>query len=230
MKNQYFGDVNDYRKYGILRCLSEAGHVLGIHWMLTPDDLGRDGRKLAYLDTPTPWAAHDPGLYSFLRNEVKSGTRDIRAVERAQLLGGAKYFNEHVPERGVGRGEHLLNALGQLAGSTLIFFDPDNGIEVSSKPVRATGSSKYVYWNELQAAWERKHSILVYQHYPRVQRSRFETDLATECLARLDVWPLLFRTGNVLFLLLSQPDHADWATDAVFEVRRHWQGQVEVGA
>ena len=24
MKNQYFGDVNDYRKYGLLRCIAEA--------------------------------------------------------------------------------------------------------------------------------------------------------------------------------------------------------------
>jgi hypothetical protein len=45
MKNQYFGDVNDYRKYGLLRALQSTwnGSLL-VAWMLTPDDGGRDGR------------------------------------------------------------------------------------------------------------------------------------------------------------------------------------------
>ena len=44
MKNQYFGDVNDYRKYGLLRVLQrEANLRCVVAWMLTPDD-GRDPR------------------------------------------------------------------------------------------------------------------------------------------------------------------------------------------
>ncbi len=39
MKNQYFGDVNNYRKYGLLRRLAGDGEVsIGICWMLTPND------------------------------------------------------------------------------------------------------------------------------------------------------------------------------------------------
>jgi len=37
MKNQYFGDINDYRKYGLLRCFAEAGLNIGVCWMLTPE-------------------------------------------------------------------------------------------------------------------------------------------------------------------------------------------------
>ncbi len=229
LKNQYFGDVNDYRKYGILRCLSKAGHVLGIHWMLTPDDLSRDGRKLAYLDSPNSWGSHDPALHSFLRSAVGSGERDVRAVERAELLGRAKFFNGIVPERGVGRDEQLRVALDHLAGSTLIFFDPDNGVEVSSKPVGATGSAKYVYWSELHAAWNRGQSLLVYQHYPRVQRSRFEEGISAACKDQLGASPLLLRTGNVLFLLLSHAAHEGWAMRATADIERRWRGQIEVG-
>ena len=36
MKNQYFGDITDYRKYGILRVLESAGIKTGVCWMLTP--------------------------------------------------------------------------------------------------------------------------------------------------------------------------------------------------
>ena len=33
MKDQYFGDINDYRKYGLLRPI-----IASSGWMLTPDD------------------------------------------------------------------------------------------------------------------------------------------------------------------------------------------------
>ena len=45
MKNQYFGDINDYRKYGLIRILSNSGIIrTGICWMLTPDDTRTDGK------------------------------------------------------------------------------------------------------------------------------------------------------------------------------------------
>jgi len=35
MKNQYYGDVNIYRKYGLIRILSNSGIVrMGICWIL----------------------------------------------------------------------------------------------------------------------------------------------------------------------------------------------------
>ena len=35
MKNQYFGDINDYRKYGLLRILTNGGEVdTAVCWML----------------------------------------------------------------------------------------------------------------------------------------------------------------------------------------------------
>ena len=44
MKNQHFGDISDYRKYGLLRALQSSGDGrLLVAWMLTPDDGSRDG-------------------------------------------------------------------------------------------------------------------------------------------------------------------------------------------
>ena len=60
MKNQYFGDINDYRKYGLLLALQSngAGSLL-VAWMLTPDDGGRDGGLRSYLKVPDIWAKYD---------------------------------------------------------------------------------------------------------------------------------------------------------------------------
>ena len=49
MKNQYVGDVNDYRKYGLLRCLVSSGELRTlVAWMLTPDDDSSDGKLRGY--------------------------------------------------------------------------------------------------------------------------------------------------------------------------------------
>ena len=39
MKEQYVGDVSDYRKYALLRALSQSGTIkVGVCWMLTLPD------------------------------------------------------------------------------------------------------------------------------------------------------------------------------------------------
>jgi len=39
VKNQYFGDINDYRNYGLLRILISGGGIKTIVcWVLRPDD------------------------------------------------------------------------------------------------------------------------------------------------------------------------------------------------
>ena len=61
MKNQYFGDVNDYRKYGLLRILSASGQAgVGVCWMLTPSDGRTDGQLLTYLDQPARYRNFAP--------------------------------------------------------------------------------------------------------------------------------------------------------------------------
>jgi hypothetical protein len=50
MKDQYFGDVNDYRKYGLLRALSSVTRLpIGVCWLLTGPDSRSDGEFRRYL-------------------------------------------------------------------------------------------------------------------------------------------------------------------------------------
>ena len=54
MKNQYFGDINDYRKYGLMRVLAQRSSLaLGICWLITEDDEHGDGELRAYLSNPS---------------------------------------------------------------------------------------------------------------------------------------------------------------------------------
>ena len=60
MKNQYFGDVNDYRKYGLLRILTGFGSMTScVCWMLTADDGRPDGGQVDYLLKPAFWSKYE---------------------------------------------------------------------------------------------------------------------------------------------------------------------------
>jgi hypothetical protein len=149
VKHQYFGDVNDYLKYGLLRELIRADLKLGVCWMLTPDDSSGDGRKTDYLKKPTLWRGHDSELFDHLRESVlHEGVRNVAAIQ--QLI-PADYVSSLVPEERQARVEWMRAAL-QGVRPDVWFFDPDNGIEVSSVASLTRRSTKHVYWDELEAA------------------------------------------------------------------------------
>jgi hypothetical protein len=52
-----------------------------------------------------------------------------------------------------------------------MFFDPDNCFEVPSKPRSHRGSSKYVYWSEVEETFRMGHSVIVFQHFSREERT-----------------------------------------------------------
>ena len=87
MKNQYFGDLADYRKYGLWRALAGAGLRAGVCWMLTPDDRSGHGRRAGYLRRPE-WKQCDPPLFEFLRRRREAGALHIREAENENRPGG----------------------------------------------------------------------------------------------------------------------------------------------
>ena len=50
MKNQYFGDIGDYGKYGLLRFLAQNGVKIAVNWYLTTNDGSGDGKHVSYLE------------------------------------------------------------------------------------------------------------------------------------------------------------------------------------
>lgn len=230
MKNQYFGDINDYLKYGLLRCLGRVGEFkTTVCWMLTPDDAGGDGGKLAYLLQPERWEERDPALYRFLQQTLltgflEQGKRDLKKIEEADLLGACSYHSEIIPDNGDKR-SHYMNTLGRIAvDSELLFFDPDNGMQVDSVAPGARNSSKYLYWSEVNRWFSRGCSLLIYQHFPRKQREEFMEQTARSFLGNTGapvVWT--FRTPYVAFFLVSQSAHQARFKACVEEVDAKWE-------
>jgi hypothetical protein len=94
--------------------------------------------------------------------------------------------------------------------NALLFFDPDNGIEVASVRKGHRNSARYLYWDEVNASYRCGHPLLIYKHFPRVQRSVFLETL----LKRVDALTgasgsfALF-TDRVAYVLVPHQPHRD---------------------
>ena len=220
MKEQYVGDVNDYRKYALLRLLGRSGLRLGVCWMLTPNDGRSDGNKLAYLDQAKQ-ERHDPELFALLRRvRGEADARRLILIEGSETLPGAVFVNTIVPETLFERQLWFKQASAALADTDLVFFDPDNGIEVGSVAKGGRNSSKYVYHDELAATYRAGHSLLVYQHFQRKERESFIRDVADDLrriAANAEIWAI--RTSHVVFMLVVQPRHHAALSAAAQHVR-----------
>jgi hypothetical protein len=221
VKNQYFGDINDYRKYGLLRGLAASGLRVAVCWMLTPDAGGRDGRKTSYLSQPERYRAFDPHLFDALHDAVVvREERAVSAVEEVGLIPSAVY---HTAVLDSDRAGYFTRLAGTVGESDLVFFDPDNGMEVKSHGKHSVGAQRYLYWDELGDSYNSGKSVLVYQHYPHSDHNLFIHGLATELQIRLDASETLaFITSDVVFFLVPQAAHCVQLGEAAQQIIQQW--------
>lgn len=232
MKHQYFGDVNDYRKYGLLRALRAGGDLsLCVCWMLTENDGRGDGRKIGYLRQPERWRDFDPTLFDALARAVmQDEDRRVDRIESSGLLDGVVFHDEILADDIAERRRSFERAIHAARGCDLVFFDPDNGVEVASVPCGRRGSSKYLYWPEVAAAFEAGHSLLIYQHFARVRRDRYIRDLAMRIRSEVACTRVTsLATTHVLFVLIERPEHGEALRRAIERLRAGWPGQFRIG-
>jgi hypothetical protein len=210
MKNQYFGDINDYKKYSLLRLLSGQGYLeTAVCWVLTEDDDRTDGRRINYLERPQRWQRYDPIVYEHLRESVlRKGVRNVGSIERANILHNCRFYNVLIRDDINLREQYFKKFLKFAEGADLVFFDPDNGLEVRSVPRGRRASSKYIYWDEVRASYEAGHSLMIYQHFPRSPRGPFLRDLVRKFKGFVRASQLFsYCTFHVAFLVIPQPRH-----------------------
>lgn len=224
MKHQYVGDINDYCKYALLRALSADGmNRIGVCWMLTPSDGSSDGGKLAYLQHPERYCYFDPPLFDILAHAAgEPDRRRLHTIEESGAIASAIYHNELLSGDIPGRAAFMARCTSAFHAADLVFFDPDNGLEVSI-PKGRKNSSKYLYLDEAAGFYATGKSLLIYQHFPRVERKTF----VASCTHRLSsvapdaaIWA--FTTAHVVFFLLIHPESPARLAIAAKEACGRW--------
>jgi hypothetical protein len=168
LKKRWFGDINDYYKYGLLRSMTKyTGLKIGVCWMLTHDD-GRN-RDIKYLSQPE-MRRYDPKLYDFLRHHViERKICDVAKVENPQILLGCR-FHPGILEESAEARQRYFDDFRRLAQTCdLLFFDPDNGMEVKSYLYGHKNSSNYLYWREVKYFYNLEYSLFIFQYHRHVK-------------------------------------------------------------
>ena len=229
MQDQYFGDINDYCKYGLLRCLCEAELHVGVCWMKTPSDNSRQGGRIDYLDKPHKYRSRDPELFDFLQKRVQSNRRAIRELEAASkaLLPGATFFSETLPTAAVRRKAYFNRALAALRTVNVIFFDPDIGI---APPSAGRNSSKHLYWHEVDRVASGQASVVIFWHRPQAEPwsdflARGSLELRSR-IPRASVYAI--RSHFVAFLVACRAAHQERFMKVTALVRQRWTGDMEI--
>lgn len=202
MKNQYFGDINDFRKYIIIKGLAEAGmEPISIIWMLTEDiENNKDGRKIKFIEADK-YKNIDSELYSILTKNISN--RNVSVIENSNYFKNVTYFNELVPCKEILRREWFERVKKNVQNSKLVFFDPDNGIEIKSIRKNSSHSVKYIYWSEIEELLNDNISILIYQHFSREKRDAHIKRITKRIFEiRENLRIIIFRTPHTFFLLI----------------------------
>ena len=171
MQDCYAGDIGDYGKFALLRELRKQGLSVGVNWYKT-DAITSEKQNDGKYCMPDRLTVYDTDLSTRLKKifySQDSSVRSIKALEAEQLIGGALYYSDCVP---VGHREKWhQHALSALSGSDLVFLDPDNGMIVPSAGNDKQKQCKYVLDEEVTDYLSQGHSVLVYQHRPRVNEA-----------------------------------------------------------
>jgi hypothetical protein len=175
-----------------------------------------------------PGGIIDPELFDGLAGLLRSAPRpSVSLIEGSRLLPRSSYYSAVVPDARPERDDWRQGLLRAATGADLVFLDPDNGIEVPSRPVGRRGSSKYVTWQEVEELWSAGYSLLLYQHFRREKRETFAQRLVSELGRRTGAqFTKAFRTPHVLFLLAAQDKHARQFRDATALLSARWNGQI----
>lgn len=232
VKNQYFGDINDYYKYGLLRILAEKiPGKISVCWMLTEDDSSTDGRRLDYLSKPNRWRKYDSQLFDKLRESVIiNSSRDVVEALAVICRENVSFFNDILYDSVPDRKRYFQKLSNSLDDTELVFFDPDTGIAPASMMKGKNKSSKYLFWSELKEIIDSGKSVLIYQHFPRFKK---RDDLIKEKRMLIEerteaVEVFVFRTPHVAFFLIPQPEHHNAAREMVLKTEERWDDKIKI--
>jgi hypothetical protein len=167
MKNQYFGDVGDYGKYGLLRFIANHNIKIAVNWYLTADDGSNDGKHITYL-SDTKNRRYDPELYDVLKIIVSTGIRSVSDFQVRNMIPNATYYDALLQIQGTTKSERQQNrrlwhkkAMEVCRDAALVFLDPDNGA-CEKEPKPSKNSVKYCYADEIADYFEAGQDVVYY--------------------------------------------------------------------
>jgi len=215
MKNQFFGDLRDLFKYDLILNILEKNnslqHITFIP-MLNKNDSSNEGNKRDFQNAKIhnlP-GTHNEKLVEFLEpyKDVKADERDINSIEsyfnskghKISIYKGQKglYFEKQV------RKEYFSEIPRELLTNSLIFIDPDIGLEVKYS------REKHLLYSEVKSLYDRmdqNSTIMIYQHFPKFKKHPdYLHKRLLEFKEKTGVLPLYTSDNEIIFFFLVKDE------------------------
>lgn len=208
MKNQYFGDNRDLFKYDLITEIMLGMPALDKFTfipMLTPKDARSDGNDRDIRNAKAGFKNED--LVQFLKSThlIKKEERDIRIIEKyfekkgikAQIFDyrGNGFFSKE------NRSDYFESIKSGLLHNSLVFLDPDNGLEIK----RST--ERHVLYSEIEGLFNRanqsKTIIMIIQFFPREEHQLYIRKRLSE-FTGLNCHYVWIADSNTVFFILTK--------------------------
>lgn len=215
MKNQYFGDIRDLFKYDLIQEILDEINSLEKRFTFIPmltknDSKTRDGNKRDFDKAKA--GTKNKELIEFLKpyNEIDPKLRDFTEIGKYFKPKGFKiciykgqgndYFNNRI------RGDYFKNIPEGFLHKSLVFADPDNGLQI--KKSRA----KHLLYSEVKYLYDRMDEdsiLMIYQHFPRARHKYREYSpegRSNKLKKEIGNLPLHISDNEIFFLFLAKND------------------------
>ena len=242
MKNQYFGDIRDLFKYDLIqRILKEISSLQKFTFipMLTKYDPKRgDGNKRDFARAKKDGrpGMNNERLIGFLKKygEIDKDKRDFTKIGnyfksegikvRIYKDKGYEYFEHKARDR------YFKNIPGEYLHKSLVFADPDIGLEVKNS------TEKHLLYSKVRELYDRMDEgsiLMIYQHFPRARNKHKEylppgrSNKLKEVTGDL---PLYMSDNEIFFLFLTRNGKVkNQLTKIISKYKRDYQKRIVIG-
>ena len=199
MKNQWFGDQYDFRKYGLLYFLCEKYYKkLLVAWMLTKNDSFKEGTIQAKI-----WNCLNS------RKKIEYAKECFKDLPKEKEI---YFYDEEIKSQNRKDWIDGLNAYVAQKNPSLIFFDADNGFDKQSNQ-NTQKRETYIYLDELEQFIKKGIDILLYQHLTCSVRNK-GTSFNDMCITQRKLLMdngynkirVIKASGDLAFFLIQQGD------------------------
>ncbi|HJH25904.1 MAG TPA: hypothetical protein C5S37_03820 [Methanophagales archaeon] len=212
MKNQYFGDIRDLFKYDLIQEILDEINSLEKRFTFIPlltknDSKTRDGNKRDFDKAKA--GTKNKELIEFLKpyNEIDPKLRDFTEIGKYFKPKGFKiciykgqgndYFNNRI------RGDYFKNIPEGFLHKSLVFVDPDNGLEI--KKSRA----KHLLYSEVKYLYDRMDEdsiLMIFQYFPREKHPKYLRKRSNKLKELTEDLPIYISDNEIMFFLLTKND------------------------
>ena len=218
MQDRYAGDVGDFGKIGMLRCIENKGIKIGINWYLVENEShNQDGKHIGYLQDKNFFGIDDE-LRMSLDSVIKHNIRSVEQLENLNLLKSNLYYHDILKVvKGTVRENRDVwhkDALKCMQESELIFLDPDNGLLPKSVSRGSIKSIKYVLPEEIIDYYTAGHTVVFYSHRTREQvdtyLKRFSVLFESNEVEEATILGITFKRGTLRdYFFIIRKEHKE---------------------